>query len=379
MRPLHIAHVVYSFRVGGLENGMVNLINRLPSDRFRHTIVALTDIDREFCKRIQRDDVRYVELHKPPGSGVKLWPALHRVFRELSPDIAHSRNLAALEATVPAMLARVPVRIHGEHGRDVDDPDGSKPKPRWTRRAYSPFVTHYIALSRELENYLKRRVGLADKRISLICNGVDAKRFAPAASREILPDSPFRAPGLCVIGTVGRLQAVKDQVGLVRAFALLARRDTQRRLRLVIVGEGQERAAIEAEVRGAGLEDRVWLAGERSDVPAVMRSFDLFVLPSVAEGISNTVLEAMACGLPVVATAVGGNPELVDAGRTGELVPASDPAALAAALQAYVDDPARVRAHGVAARARIDADFSIDGMVDRYRVLYERLANPASA
>ncbi len=379
MQQLHIAHVVYSFRIGGLENGMVNLINRLPPERFRHTVVSLTDVDREFCKRIIRDDVRFIELLKPPGPGVKLWPQLSRVFRELAPDIIHTRNLAALEATVPAMFARIPVRIHGEHGRDVDDPDGSKSKPCWTRRAYSPFVTHYIALSRELENYLKARVGLSGRRISLICNGVDSERFAPAATREPLADSPFQEPGLCVLGTVGRLQAVKDQVGLVRAFALLARADMQRRLRLVIAGEGAERGAIEAEVRKAALEDRVWLAGERKDVPAVMRSLDLFVLPSVAEGISNTVLEAMACGLPVVATAVGGNPELVRAGHTGELVPASDPRALAAVLQKYVDDPTKIRAHGQAARERIEAEFSLEGMVDRYRALYERLAGGARA
>ncbi len=379
MRRLHIIHVVYSFRIGGLENGMVNLVNRLPRERFTHTIVALTDIDREFCKRIVHDNVRYIELHKPPGPGAKLWPTLYRVFRELAPDIVHSRNLAALEATLPAMLARVPVRIHGEHGRDVDDPFGDQPKPRWIRRAYSPFVTHYIALSRELENYLKLRVGLTQRRISLICNGVDAEHFTPASARAMPPESPFQAPGLCVIGTVGRLQAVKDQVGLVRAFARLVHGDAQRRLRLVIVGEGQEHGAIEAEIRAANLVDRVWLAGARADVAAMIRSFDLFVLPSIAEGISNTVLEAMACGLPVVATAVGGNPELVEAGRTGDLVPASDPHALAAALRAYVDDPARINAHGKAARARIEAEFSLDRMVYRYRSLYESLARPARA
>jgi glycosyltransferase involved in cell wall biosynthesis len=167
---------------------------------------------------------------------------------------------------------------------------------------------------------------------------------------------------------------VKDHTGLVRAFALLTRQDPEQRARLVIVGEGHERASIEAEIHKSGLQDRVWLAGEQKDVPLMMRGFDVFVLPSIAEGISNTVLEAMASGLPVVATAVGGNPELVRAGQTDELAPAGDPAALAAALQVYLNDPERIYAQGREGRMRVEAEFSLDGMVERYRTLYERLA-----
>ena len=118
-RPL-IAHVVYRFDVGGLENGLVNLLNRLPRERFRHVVVSLTDVT-DFRRRVVRDDVEYVALHKSPGHGVRLYRRLYRLFRRLDPQIVHTRNLAALEATVPAWFARVPVRIHGEHGRDVND------------------------------------------------------------------------------------------------------------------------------------------------------------------------------------------------------------------------------------------------------------------
>ncbi|GAA5180401.1 glycosyltransferase [Niveibacterium umoris] len=371
MAPL-IAHVVFSFKVGGLENGMVNLINHLPHDRFRHAIVSLTDVDPSFVARIVRPGLEVVELHKAPGPGVRLFPQMYKTLRALRPSIVHTRNLAALEMTAPAWAAGIPVRIHGEHGRDVDDPDGSRAKPRWVRRAYSPFVTHYIALSQELEKYLTNGVGINSRRVDVVCNGVDANRFAPARSaREPLDGSPFNDPSLVVIGTVGRLQAVKDQVGLVRAFATIAPRDA--RLRLVIVGEGGMRGAIEAAVRETGLESRVWLAGERADVPGVMRSFDVFVLPSIAEGISNTVLEAMSSGRAVVATAVGGNPELVVPGETGLLVPALSPDELAQALWSLVVDPARRDAFGRAARARIDAAFSLDAMVARYDEIYARL------
>ncbi|WP_374400381.1 TIGR03088 family PEP-CTERM/XrtA system glycosyltransferase [Niveibacterium sp.] len=370
MPPL-IAHIVFSFRVGGLENGMVNLINRLPANQFRHAIVSLTDVDPAFVARIARPDLQIIELHKKPGPGAALFPQMFRTLRVLRPAIVHTRNLAALEMAVPAWAAGVPVRIHGEHGRDVDDPHGDRAKPRWVRRAYSPFVTQYIALSRELENYLTARVGIANRRVSLFCNGVDAMRFHPAErGRNALAGSPFNDPALCVVGTVGRLQAVKDQLGLVKAFSLIAGQLPN--LRLVIVGEGGMRGAIESAVRDAGLVSKVWLAGERADVPDVMRSFDIFTLPSIAEGISNTVLEAMASGLPVVATAVGGTLELVCEGETGTLVPASDPQRLAAALAGLARDPARIAAFGHAARQRIEAEFSLDAMVARYGNLYSR-------
>ena len=118
-RPLLIAHVVYRFDIGGLENGVVNLINRLPESRWRHAVLALTEVSSAFTQRVQRQDVQYLSLHKSPGHLWKLYPRLVRMFRELQPAVVHTRNLAALEAVVPAWTAGIPVRIHGEHGRDA--------------------------------------------------------------------------------------------------------------------------------------------------------------------------------------------------------------------------------------------------------------------
>ena len=376
MQPPLVLHVVFRFSIGGLENGVVNLINRMPQDRFRHAIVALTECDAAFCQRIQRPDVQLVSLNKPPGHGFKLYPRLYRLFRELAPAVVHTRNLAALEAAVPAWAARVPARVHGEHGWDVSDPGGTRRKYQLLRRAYSPFVSRYVALSGHLESYLVRRVGIAPGRVERICNGVDTERFAPAspAARIELPGAPFDAEGTVVVGTVGRLQTVKDQVTLVRAFALARQAgEAGRRLRLIIAGDGALRADVEAEIRTAGIGGVTWLAGERSDVPEVMRALDIFALPSRAEGISNTILEAMASGLPVVATEVGGNAELVVDGETGALVPAQDPHAMARALLRYTADAALRQNHGAAGRKRVEQNFSIDNMVARYTSLYEQL------
>lgn len=376
-RRLLVVHVVFSFAVGGLENGVVNLINRLDGKRFRHVVVALTKCDPAFCARVMRPDVEFVALHKPPGHSVKLFPALYRLFRKYRPDIVHTRNLAALETTLPAWLAGVPVRIHGEHGWDVNDPDGSNPKYRFIRKVHRPLVTHYIALSGHLEAYLRDAIGVPEIRVTRICNGVDLSRFAQRGQqRAPIEGSPFNDPSYFVLGTVGRLQGVKDQLNLLQAFILLLRRrpDLAVSMRLILVGDGPMRTRLEDEIKEACVTAHVWMAGERGDVPNVMRGFDCFVLPSQAEGISNTILEAMAGGLPVVATKVGGNGELVEDGVTGTLVPPRDPALLSDALERYVSQPAMAVEQGGAGRRRVEACFSLDGMVGRYADLYQSLS-----
>lgn len=374
-----VAHVVYSFHVGGLENGLVNLINHMPRDRYRHVIIALTSGDRAFLGRIQQPGVELIELHKPPGHGWSLYFRLFRLFRRLGPAIVHTRNLAALEMVVPAWAAGVPVRIHGEHGWDTSDPVGASVRHRLVRRLYAHWVSHYVALSGHLASYLTKSVGIAPEKISRICNGVDIRRFAPGADLSAPPGLPFGRGGHWLVGTVGRLQAIKDQVSLVRGFAHWLERDeaARERARLVIVGDGPLRPAVEQTVAEAGLDGKVWLAGERADIPQLMGALDCFVLPSRAEGISNTLLEAMACGLPVVATDVGGNAELVVDGETGILAPAEDPAALAGAMATYFSEPQRAMAHGVAGRERVEREFCLDVMVSRYIACYDRLLSEA--
>ncbi len=373
-RPL-IAHVVYRFNVGGLENGVVNLINNMPEECYRHAVISLTDIT-DFRNRIRRKNVEFVALNKPAGHALRIYPRLHSLFRSMRPAIVHSRNLAALEVSAPAWAAGVPVRIHGEHGRDVGDLDGSNRKYRWVRRLYSPFVTHYVALSRDLEGYLVGKVGIAKTRVTQLYNGVDIALFHPAnGARVPISGCPFTGEALFLVGTVGRMEPVKDQTNLAAAFIEAVRRapELRGRLRLVMVGDGPLRVAASTILRQAGMADLAWLTGERSDIPDVLRGLDCFVLPSLAEGISNTILEAMACGLPVVATDVGGNKELLDSGTTGELVPAADPVRLAQAIRAYVANPSAAAAAGRAGRALVERRFSLESMTCAYRSLYDRL------
>ncbi|MEO7404809.1 MAG: glycosyltransferase, partial [Burkholderiales bacterium] len=264
-RPL-IAHIVHRFAVGGLENGLVNLINGLPRAQWRHLIVALTEVSPDFAKRIDRGDVEFISLNKPPGHLFGQYPTLYRIFRSKRPLIVHTRNMAALEATVPAWAARVPVRIHGEHGWDVGDLGGQSRKHIWIRRLYAPFVSHWIAMSRDIERYLTGRAAIAPRRVTQIYNGVDVQRFERrGADRLAIPDSPFTDPHLWLVGTVGRMQTVKDQTTLVRAFITAVQRSPSaaERMRLVLVGGGPLLDTARGLLEKAQLAPLAWLAGER--------------------------------------------------------------------------------------------------------------------
>jgi sugar transferase (PEP-CTERM/EpsH1 system associated) len=370
--PPLLVHVVFRFGVGGLENGIVNLINHMPRERWRHAIVSLTDVSREFTERITRTDVHYVALGKRPGHLVREYPRLLRLFKALGPAIVHTRNLAALEAVVPAWAAGAPVRIHGEHGWDTQDPEGRRRRYRLVRQLYRPFVSHYIALSQHLAEYLQHQVGIPDHTLSQVYNGVDTERFHPG-NGAVLDGCPFRTPDHWLIGSVGRLEAIKDPLNLARAF-ILARKlhpSAAQCMRLIIVGDGALREQLEALLAEARVRDLVWIAGERAEVPQFMRSLDCFVLPSRAEGVSNTILEAMATRLPIVATRVGGNAELIESGMSGTLVAPADPDALARAIIAYFHDRALARRHAKVAYHVARTRFSLATMVAAYARIYE--------
>jgi len=374
--PPLVLHVLYRFDVGGLENGVVNLINHLPAQRYRHAVLAIDSVATTFAQRITRPDVLLHALHKPPGHALSQYPRIWRWLRELAPDIVHTRNLAALELQLPAWLAGVAARVHGEHGRDMADLDGNNVRLQRLRRLYRPLVHQYVALSRELQTYLVDKVRVPPSRINQIYNGVDTQRFRPGKAGEPAPAGcPFTPGRHWLVGTVGRMQAVKDQPTLVRAFVqALQRQPAQReRLRLVLVGDGPLLAECRALLDAAGLTDLAWLPGERSDIPELLGALDCMVLPSLAEGVSNTILEAMATGLPVLATDVGANADLVLHGQTGEIVAPADVAAMADALLRTAADPGRAQAMGRAGRAEVERRFSLTAMVDSYADLYDRL------
>ena len=372
-RPL-VLHVMYRFDTGGLENGVVNLINHMPADTYRHAVLALTEVT-DFKQRILRRDVEFISLRKPPGQGVWQYARLYKLFRQMRPHIVHSRNLAALEVQAPAWAAGVPVRLHGEHGRDADDLLGNNITYQRVRRFYKPFVHHYVALSRDLADDLVQKTSVPQRHITQIYNGVDTSRFCPApAGPSPISGCPFTPAQHWLVGTVGRMQTVKDQTMLAQAFvqALALAPHLKTNLRLVMVGDGPLRAQAQAVLDQAGVGDLVWLPGERNDVADIMRGLHAFALSSLGEGISNTILEAMASALPVVATDVGGNADLVTQGETGFMTPPADAQGMAQQLVALANNPRQAQRMGQAGRQRVLDNFSMQAMVSAYQGVYDQ-------
>jgi sugar transferase (PEP-CTERM/EpsH1 system associated) len=359
--PYHVAHVVSSLGLGGLETGLLNLLGALDRAEFRHSIICL----REFGANAPRAEalgaaVQLVQAR--PGRDRGLFLRLSRHLRSLRPDLVHSRNFGTLDAVPAARLAGVRATVHGEHGFDTADPDGTDRRRRLLRGLLSPLVRQYVCVSRHLTEWLLRHPGRFRGKVTTIINGVDTNRFSPRARG---PD-----PSGFVVGTIGRLVPIKDQACLLRAFAAIA--DRHPGARLVIVGEGPLGPELAAQAALGAAAGRTAFPGAAEKPEDWYRRFDLFVLPSRNEGISNTILEAMASGLPVVATAVGGNGELVVDGETGRLVPRGDADALAEAIASYMEDREQARRHGEAGRTRAVAEFSIAGMAARYGEVYRR-------
>jgi sugar transferase (PEP-CTERM/EpsH1 system associated) len=363
-----VVHVIPTLRVAGLEGVVLRLTEELQGSLDHAVMTPSGDgpLRARFPEGVPV--IAMAERHRPDR-----WNALRMaaVFRELRPAIVHSRNWTCLDAIVGARLAGVPVVIHGEHGREAADPDGRNALRRRIRRLLAPLVTQFVTVSKDLGRWLVDDVGVPARKVTAICNGVDTQRFQ-ARDRQAARRALSIQDGSVVIGSVGRLDPVKDHAGLIHAFAGVS--DDPRAV-LLIAGEGPVRRELEMLIEACGLVGRVHLLGERGDVPRILAALDVFVLSSVGEGIANTILEAMATGLPVVATRVGGNPELVVDASTGFLVPPRSPGALTIALRCYLDDPVLATAHGRAGRARAVSEFSLERMVSAYGDLYARLLN----
>jgi len=364
-----VIHLLHRLDFGGLENGVVNLVNRMPRDRYRHAIVCMAGHGETFRQRLQREDVEVISLDKQPGKDVAVYGRAWRLFRRLRPAIVHTRNLGTIDLQWVALGAGVRRRVHGEHGWEASDPTGLNPRTLRIRRACRPAIQRYVPMSRDIARWLTESVGVAPGRIRQLYNGVDVQRFTTRAQEGISPTAPL------TIGTVGRLDPVKNHGRLLEAFAALRGQAPKldRPLRLLIVGDGPLRGNLEGAAARLGIRDSVEFTGARNDTPEQLRRMDLFVLPSINEGISNTILEAMASGLPVVASRVGGNPELIEDGVTGRLYDPAVEGALERVMLPYLSDSNVRHQHGAAGRQRAVRDFGLDAMVQRYLDLYDEL------
>lgn len=361
-----VVHVLHRFECGGLQTVLAECINRMPPERYRHAVVCLTGYT-DYADIIRAPGVTLHALDKPPGPGLGTHVKLWKLLRRLRPTIVHTYNISAIEYNLTALFAGVPVRVHAEHGRGNVEIDGRHRKYNLLRRLISPCIDAFVPVSDDLVDWLRLVVKVPSRRIRMIPNGVDTMRYAPA---------PFLETGqsqhLC-IGTVGRADRIKNHAVLLDAFQLLLERfaGSSFALRLAIVGDGPLLQALRDRVAVEGLGDKVWLPGARTDVADILRTFSIFVLPSLSEAMPVTILEAMATALPVVASRVGGIPGVVVDGKTGILVQPDDAQALADSLSSYISDAGRRSANGIAGRAHAEDGYSIDAMASAYASLYD--------
>lgn len=373
-KPL-IVHVLYRLDTGGMERIVVSLINAT-RDRYRHAVISLTGFGA-LRGEIEEAVTSCLSVEKKPGKDWSCYFRFWRALRALKPDLVQTYNIGTLDLAPVVKLAGVHRLVHAEHGRDVTDPRGDDRKYHRLRRWMAPLIGRYVAVSPDLQHWLVDRVRIQSSKVTHIPNGIDTRPFHAALGsrgpRRKFAD--FAPPGTVLIGNVARLDKVKDHAGLITAFMLLRDQGdgNSGRCRLIIAGGGPQREALERQIVQLGLTETVRLLGNRDDVAQWLDECDVFALSSVAEGMPVTLLEAMAAGLPVVATNVGGIATVVENGVTGTLVPASDAQALAEALGAYVADEQLRRRHGEAGRTRVAAQFDLSTMVSAYVALYDEL------
>lgn len=362
--PVRVMHLVYSFGYGGMEVGVAKLSNAIDPASVAVSICSGKPSDA--LKYRLRPEVKFFELNRKPGNDPRLIWRLYRLLRRERPHVLHTHGWATLlEGLTAARLAGVPAVLHGEHGTLELRPLNRRLQRWGWRRA-----TAIMAVSSRLAERMESSIGFPADRIRVIRNGVDIVRFTPAL-REHARASLGAAPDELIVGTAGRLVPVKDQATLLRSWALLRQRGL--RFRGVLVGKGVLRDELESLARALEL-DNVEFLGNRTDIETVLPGMDVFLLSSVSEGLSNTIQEAMASGVAVVATHVGGADELVVPEQTGLLVPASQPDAMAAAQARLLNDDALRRAMGLAGRARAEQVFALEHMVGHYTNLYLELA-----
>jgi sugar transferase (PEP-CTERM/EpsH1 system associated) len=373
-RP-RVLHVMDSLVEHGMELALLRLIQRTHHE-FAHFICCVRELGAR-PHRFAAAGAEVTFIGKSVGQDWRVPWHIGRLCRTLRPDIVHTRNWGTIEGTLTARLARVPVVIHGEHGRETPGGSASDRRRDRMRRLAFRFVDRIVVVSSHLERWARDEIGIRPQRTVLIRNGVDTSRFQPPADRERLRRTRGYGPEDIVIGAVGRLCPVKDHATLIAAFERVLRREPA--ARLLLVGEGPERRRLEEEIGRRGLQAAARLAGHQRDVAEWLGAMDVFVQPSLMEGTSNAVLEAMAVGLPVVATRVGGNPEAVVDGLTGRLAPLRDAAALATAIEGYAHGPAARRQHGAAGRARVARHYALDDMIAAYTFMYRETLARRSA
>lgn len=360
-----ILYLNHCMAMGGIENMIVDFTRLLPADEFEpHVAVFEGGGSLEAALKERHVPVHWLDKHE--GIDLGLVFRLRRLLQNQGFQVVHSNNYSAwLYACVASRGLRRLTHVHTEHS-GVDSFRRRYTAERWLSR----FTTHVVAVSKHVHDVMIDEIGISPQRVRLIYNGVDTMRFCPSPQgRESMRRNLQIPPDVVVIGIVARLARIKNHEILIRAYAKL-HAAPGKKTRLVIVGDGPERAGLEEMSRQFGISADVLFLGERRDTPELLNAFDIYILPSLSEGMNLTLLEAMGAGLPVVASRVGGNVEIVEDGNTGYLFPSGNVDALSELFGRLVSEPERRARMGQSGRERVLRQFDQRAMMQHYLSLY---------
>ncbi len=374
---LKIGYIINSLGYGGVEKYVVDLVNHIDKEKFIPIIFCLQQ------KGPLRDSIKrkmtIYEIGKRKGNDPILPIRLGRLFRQEDIAIVHSNNWSTFaESVVARWIARAPVMVHIQHGLEMNDAEAKSKIKRYKRNRIRQILSHFtdqiVVVSNATKEFVCGEWGTSEKKVRLVYNGVDLSYHKNVGKdkRNIRNQLGIEKDDL-IIGSVGRLMRVKNYTCLIKAFGRVSA--NTRKVKLLIIGDGPEREELTSLIRELNLGDQTILLGHRPDVKELLTAMDIFVLSSISEGVSIALLEAMACSLPIVATNVGGNPEVIETNKSGLLANSNDPEALSSAIDMLIADPARRKDLGKNARVRVEERFALRRMVDDYERLYLKLYN----
>lgn len=354
-----------SLEMGGMENGVVNIARGLPPGRFE-THVCCLERTGPFAQRLPQPENVHV-LHKPPGFSPRAAWQLNRLIARLQPDIVHSHNVGPLIYSGLGTVLGTNCRLlHGEHF--LPQAKELSAKRVWQRRIFYAGCRKVHAVSDGVRLELVK-AGVPGRKIVTLLNGVNHERFQPGDKTGARKKIGLVPADAVVLGMVGRFAPEKNQTVLVEAFDRVAAKRPELHL-LLIGGGGPCEEQVRAAANACASAARIHFTGYQSDVLPFYQALDALVFPSTREGLSNAVLEAMACGLAVLAHPSCGTPEVITDGLDGILAELDSREKLQLALEHFLAAPEKFPALALAAREKIVRDFSLTGMVENYRRLY---------
>jgi sugar transferase (PEP-CTERM/EpsH1 system associated) len=356
---VNIMHIVFSLECGGLEKIAIELSAKLNSGVFNSCICCI-DTFGELSDEAMKRGVEVILIKRKPGKDITLPFRLARLIKKKRIDLVHTHNMGPLfYGTLAGKLAGVPVIMNTRHGREKK----RRNSYIWNMNAA------VIAISEDAKKEMLKWNRIDTKKMKVIYNGIDIGRYSNRQNGSEVKNELNIKPSTLVVGTVARLCPEKDQFTLIGAFSKVVNKiDTAK---LIFVGDGILREELNSHAEKLGISHKVMFLGFRNDIYNILPAFDVFALSSFTEGVSLTLLEAMAMERPIVATNVGGNPEVVVDGVTGFLVPPKESQKMADAIVKLLHNPELAQKMGEAGRRRVEEKFSLERMVKEYKDLYE--------